>query len=166
MVTEYQCYRRPLINDDRLVGETKFIYTNCPGSGLHTIPEAYRLPGVELKGGLEANPWVGSQNWGSTGCNGYYKFFFDRFELEGRNWPRSWIGLGWTSEEVDGSNIHNAMKACGATTGWRFKFEADDHHRSVGHWFASGNLPIGMRNCLGNKLMELSHANNMWGSCL
>lgn len=73
-------------------------------------------------------------------CDVSYKFLYNGFEIRGKNWPDAKLGK-------NGEGLENELKGCGALTEWGFKWTPDDVKFQ---WFASGHLPIGTKNCVGD----------------
>ena len=73
-------------------------------------------------------------------CDVSYKFFFDSFEIRGKNFPPTELG-------VDGSGLLKQLKGCGDVTDWGFDLTP---HDTVYQWYAHGHLPIGVKSCVGH----------------
>lgn len=73
-------------------------------------------------------------------CDVSYRFFFNGFEIRGKNWPDAKLG-------ANGEGLEKELKGCGALTEWKFGRTPDDVKF---HWLASGQLPIGTKNCVGD----------------
>ena len=73
-------------------------------------------------------------------CDVSYKFFFDEFEIRGKNFPPSELG-------IDGAGLLKQLKGCGDVTDWGFELTPKD---PVYQWYAHGHLPIGVKNCVGS----------------
>ena len=73
-------------------------------------------------------------------CDVSYKFFFDGFEVRGKNWPDAKLG-------ANGEGLLNELKDCGAVTGWEFSWTPNDVKYQ---WYAHGSLPIGTKACVGS----------------
>ena len=96
-------------------------------------------------------------------CGDSYKFFFDHFEIHGKNFDASKSG-------TDGSGLkvrpfasialsvylmrfffQENIQGCGALTAWSFQQTPTDPNYQ---WFASGNLPIGTKACVGRAVVS------------
>ncbi|KAL8916908.1 MAG: hypothetical protein Q9208_008272 [Pyrenodesmia sp. 3 TL-2023] len=77
-------------------------------------------------------------------CDVSYKVVLDQFELRGKNLPDSKLGK-------DGEGLRDEVEGCGALTKWHFEWTPDD---TVYEWFASGQLPIGTKACVGRALVS------------
>lgn len=86
-------------------------------------------------------------------CDVSYKFFFDSFEIRGKNLPDAMLG-------PSGEGLQHQLSGCGALTSWQFEFTPDD---CCFQWYASGRLPIGTKNCIGDALMAAGGNHN--GNC-
>ncbi len=73
-------------------------------------------------------------------CDVSYKFWYDSFEVRGKDFDPAKFGQ-------DGSGLHDQIKGCGEITKWHFEQTPNDPSFA---WFASGELPIGVKNCVGN----------------
>lgn len=77
-------------------------------------------------------------------CDVSYRVVFDKFELRGKNLPDAKFGK-------NGEGLHDEVKGCGAITKWHFEWTPDD---KVYEWYASGQLPIGTKGCVGRALVS------------
>lgn len=75
-------------------------------------------------------------------CHFSYKVVYDQFELRGKNLPDSKFG-------ENGEGLHEEVTGCGAITKWHFEWTPDD---PTYEWFASGQLPLGTKGCVGRAL--------------
>ncbi|KAI4270768.1 MAG: hypothetical protein L6R38_007018 [Xanthoria sp. 2 TBL-2021] len=75
-------------------------------------------------------------------CDVSYKVVYDQFELRGKNLPDSKFG-------ANGEGLHGEVKGCGAITKWQFEWTPND---PTYEWFASGQLPLGTKGCVGRAL--------------
>ena len=78
-------------------------------------------------------------------CGDWYKFFFDNFQIYGKNFDPSKFGS-------DGSGLESQIKGCGDLTKWSFKTLTNDPNGY--QWFASGDLPIGTKACVGRAVVS------------
>ena len=86
-------------------------------------------------------------------CDVSYRVVLNKFELREKNLPYSKLGK-------DGDGLHDEVKGCGAITKWHFEWTPDD---SVYEWYASGQLPIGTKACVGRALVTAGGSGN--GGC-
>lgn len=86
-------------------------------------------------------------------CDVSYRFFFDSFEIRGKNLPDAYLG-------PNGERLQDHLAECGVLTEWRFEFTPDD---CCFQWYASGQLPIGNKDCIGDAL--LAAGGNSRGNC-
>ena len=82
-------------------------------------------------------------------CGDWYKFLFDSFQIYGKNFVPSEIG-------TDGSGLEKQLSGCGDLTAWQFKNVTGDPHGY--QWYASGNLPIGTKACVGRAVVSAGGA--------
>ncbi|KAL9631925.1 MAG: hypothetical protein Q9164_005627 [Protoblastenia rupestris] len=73
-------------------------------------------------------------------CDVSYKFVFNSFEVRGKNFPDAKLG-------AKGEGLKKEIDGCGKVTKWKFEWTPDDVKYQ---WFASGQLPIGTKLCMGN----------------
>ncbi|KAJ5577638.1 uncharacterized protein N7459_006602 [Penicillium hispanicum] len=76
-------------------------------------------------------------------CKESYKFFFDHFEIHGKNFDSSKFG-------TDGSGLKKQIKGCGDLTAWHFETDSSGEWQ----WHATGNLPIGTKDCVGRAVVS------------
>ncbi|ERF76444.1 hypothetical protein EPUS_07324 [Endocarpon pusillum Z07020] len=72
-------------------------------------------------------------------CGVWYRIILNHFEIRGENFDPVKFGK-------DGSGLKKEIKGCGALTKWRFEYTPKDPNFA---WFASGQLPIGTKACVG-----------------
>lgn len=89
----------------------------------------------------------------TVACDVSYRVVFDKFELRGKNLPDAKFGK-------NGEGLHDEVKGCGAITKWHFEWTPDD---KVYEWYASGQLPIGTKACVGRALVSAGGSGN--GGC-
>ena len=75
-------------------------------------------------------------------CGDWYDVLFDHFEIYGKNFNPSKLGH-------DGSGLESQIQGCGDLTAWSFGKTTTNGFQ----WYASGNLPIGTKSCVGNALV-------------
>ncbi|OKO93925.1 hypothetical protein PENSUB_12204 [Penicillium subrubescens] len=76
-------------------------------------------------------------------CKESYKFFWDHFEIHGKNFDPSKFGK-------DGSGLKKQIGGCGALSGWHFETDTSGGWQ----WHAKGNLPIGSKDCVGRAVVS------------
>jgi hypothetical protein len=72
-------------------------------------------------------------------CDVTYELILDGFQIRGKNFPTAQLGQ-------DGAGLLSQLQGCGAVTAWGFELTPDDVKYQ---WYASGNLPIGTKACVG-----------------
>lgn len=82
-------------------------------------------------------------------CGDWYKFMLDHFEVYGKNFDGSKLGS-------DGSGLKKQIQGCGDLTSWHFDQKTNDPHGY--QWYASGNLPIGTKDCVGHAVVSAGGA--------
>ncbi|KAI0143155.1 hypothetical protein GGR57DRAFT_367253 [Xylariaceae sp. FL1272] len=134
--------------DGTLEGETLFINTQC-GTNLPLAKKwqdhQYRHEGVALDDSVVART---TKDWQQINCTLEFNLVCDRFNMHGKNWAKSRLGLS-KRDTADGSRLMRRLRGCGLLTGWYFAYHDDDT------WSAYGNLPLARRNCIGDKLIKL-----------
>ena len=86
-------------------------------------------------------------------CDVSYRFVLDSFEISGKNFDASKFG-------TDGSGLRTQIKGCGALTKWKFQMTPSS---PIYQWHASGQLPIGVKNCVGNAVISAGGSSK--GNC-
>ncbi len=86
-------------------------------------------------------------------CDVSYKFMFDSFEVRGKNFDSAKFGQ-------DGSGLYDQISGCGKITKWHFEQTPNDPQFA---WFASGELPIGVKGCVGRAVVSGGGLND--GNC-
>jgi hypothetical protein len=81
-----------------------------------------------------------SKQVNEVSCDVSYKFWYDAIEIRGKNFPDAKLG-------ADGEGLKKEIGGCGALTEWKFERTPDD---CCFQWYAYGQLPIGMKKCVGN----------------
>lgn len=94
-----------------------------------------------------------SKQVNQVSCDVSYKFFFDGFEIRGKNLPDAKLG-------VHGEGLRDQLTGCGTLTNWQFERTPDD---CCFQWYAAGRLPIGTKNCVGDALLTTGGSSN--GNC-
>lgn len=80
-------------------------------------------------------------------CGTWYSFFFDHFEIYGKNFDPK----GEDTWSADGSDLKHEISGCGVITEWKFEHITGDPNGYT--WKATGNLPIGEKSCVGNAVL-------------
>lgn len=86
-------------------------------------------------------------------CDVSYKFWFDAVEIRGKNFPDAKLG-------ANGEGLQNQLSGCGDLTKWKFERTPKD---PTFQWFASGQLPIGTKACVGRAVQSAGASGN--GNC-
>lgn len=94
-----------------------------------------------------------SKQVNEVNCDVTYKFFFDGFEVRGKNWADAKLG-------ANGEGLREQLSGCGALTEWKFERTPDD---CCFQWYASGQLPIGTKDCVGRAVQSAGGSNE--GNC-
>ena len=82
-------------------------------------------------------------------CGDWYKFFFDHFEIYGKNFDATKFG-------ADGAGLKSQIQGCGDLTEWSFEPRTNDPNGY--QWYAKGNLPIGTKGCVGRAVVSAGGA--------
>ncbi|KAL8684800.1 MAG: hypothetical protein Q9224_006126, partial [Gallowayella concinna] len=117
----------------------------CDGNDTSNNPHNYKFGGTYYAGDgwrFEFDALATQVN--TVDCDVSYRVVLDRFELRGKNLPDAKFGK-------DGEGLHEEVGGCGAITKWHFEWTPDD---SVFEWYASGQLPIGTKACVGRALVS------------
>lgn len=93
------------------------------------------------------------QQVNEVSCDVSYKFWYDGFELRGKDLPDAKFGA---NEE----GLHDQISGCGGLTDWDFERTPDDVKFQ---WYASGHLAIGTKGCVGCALISAGGADD--GNC-
>jgi hypothetical protein len=88
-------------------------------------------------------------------CDVSYEFLYDTFEVRGKNWVGNSLG-------ANGEGLEAQIKGCGALTDWSFQWRETD---PTYQWYASGNLPIGVKNCVGRAVTTAGGPGAIIGDC-
>lgn len=94
-----------------------------------------------------------SKQVNEVSCDVSYKFFFDGFEIRGKNLPDAKFG-------ANGEGLHQQLSGCGALTKWNFEQTPNDVKFQ---WYASGQLPVGTKSCIGRALVSAGGVDH--GNC-
>lgn len=82
-----------------------------------------------------------------------YKFWFDAVEIRGKNFRDAKLG-------ANAEGLHQQLSGCGGVTNRQFERTADN---CCFQWFASAQLPIGTKNCIGQVVQSAGASGN--GNC-
>ncbi|KAI4244220.1 MAG: hypothetical protein LQ352_006885 [Teloschistes flavicans] len=123
----------------------KQLVDGCDGNDPSNNPHNYKFGGTYYTGDgwrFEFDALATQVN--TVHCDVSYKVAFDQFELRGKNVPDAELG-------ENGEGLHREIKGCGAITKWHFEWTPND---SVYEWYASGQLPVGTKACVGRALVS------------
>lgn len=130
------------------------VVDGCDGNDMLNNPYNYKF-GATLRTTdgwqYKMTPW--SKQVNEVTCNVSDKFFFDGFEVRGKNLPSALMG-------ADGEGLRKELSGCGAMTGWDFEQTPDN---CCFQWYASGSLPIGTKSCVGRAIQSAGGSSN--GGC-
>ncbi|KAL8940133.1 MAG: hypothetical protein Q9216_002987 [Gyalolechia sp. 2 TL-2023] len=132
----------------------KQLVDDCDGNDPIDNPHNYKFGGTYYAGDgwrFEFDALATQVN--TVDCDISYRVLLDKFELRGKNLPDAKLG-------ANGEGLHDEIKGCGAVTKWHFEWTPDD---SVYEWYASGQLPIGTKACVGRALVSAGGSGN--GGC-
>jgi hypothetical protein len=135
---------------------TNAVIDGCDGADSLNNPHNYKFGStLTTADGWEYKMTPLSQQVNQVSCDAEYKFFFNSFEIRGKNLPDALFG-------AEGEGLKKQIEGCGALTFWNFERTPDD---CCYQWYAAGNLPIGTRACIGRALMSAgsSGLGNCWG---
>lgn len=151
------CGSQPKLNKDGTVdGDTIFVRTNCATREplpLDKQDPVYQKPGVPLDRGQVAS--ILSKGSQKNTCDYSYKFFFGEFELRGKAWTDNQLGN-------NGENLLNKLRECGVVSEWKFEWTPNDPNFE---WYSYGRLPIGNKNCVGDKVTAVGGPDSTRGNC-
>ena len=82
-------------------------------------------------------------------CDVSYKVAYDSFEIRGKN-------LDPTKFGDNGDGLKKQLGGCGKISKWNFQLTPSDPTYA---WFANGELPIGVKNCVGRAVVSAGGAN-------
>ncbi|KAF2754863.1 hypothetical protein EJ05DRAFT_503805 [Pseudovirgaria hyperparasitica] len=121
------------------------VIDGCDGNDAVNNPHNYKFGGTLTTGdGWEYKMTPLSQQVNEVACDVSYKFFYDGFEIRGKNLPDAKFG-------AEGEGLKDQVAGCGAITKWNFERTPND---CCFQWYASGQLPIGTKACVGRALMS------------
>ncbi|KAI5863770.1 hypothetical protein GGS23DRAFT_604773 [Durotheca rogersii] len=122
----------------------RVVIDGCDGDDYINNPHNYKFGATFTSAdGWEYTMTPLSKQVNEVSCDVSYKFFFDVFEIRGKNLPDAKFG-------ANGEGLKAELSGCGAITKWNFERTPDD---AKFQWYASGRLPIGTKNCVGNALV-------------
>ncbi|OIW28741.1 hypothetical protein CONLIGDRAFT_617692 [Coniochaeta ligniaria NRRL 30616] len=121
------------------------VLDGCDGNDPINNPHNYKFGSVFTSAdGWEYTMTPLSKQVNEINCDVSYKFFFDSFEIRGKNLPDAKFG-------ANGEGLKAQVSGCGSITKWNFEWTPNDVKFQ---WYASGQLPIGTKNCVGDALMS------------
>ncbi|KAK4983211.1 hypothetical protein LTR50_007357 [Elasticomyces elasticus] len=119
------------------------VIDGCDGADPINNPHNYKFGStLTTADGWEYKMTPLSQQVNEVSCDVSYKFFYDSFEIRGKNLPDGLFG-------AEGEGLHSQMSGCGALTDWNFERTPDD---CCFQWYASGHLTVGTKACVGRAL--------------
>lgn len=130
------------------------VIDGCDGNDMLNNPHNYKF-GATLRtaDGWEYKMTPLSKQVNEVTCDISYKFWWDGFEVRGKNFPSALMG-------ANGEGLRKELSGCGAMEGWKFEQTPDD---CCYQWYASGKLPIGIKGCVGRAIQSAGGASN--GGC-
>ncbi|KAK2603442.1 hypothetical protein QQS21_004393 [Conoideocrella luteorostrata] len=119
------------------------VIDGCDGADHKNNPHNYKF-GSKF---TSADGWVyqmkpQSKQVNEVSCDVSYKFFYDFFEIRGKNLPDAKLG-------ANGDGLKKELQGCGRLTKWHFE---QTPHDVKFQWYAKGQLPIGTKKCTGRAL--------------
>lgn len=130
------------------------VIDGCDGDDSTNNPHNYKFGSTLTTGdGWEYTMTPLSKQVNEVSCDVSYKFFFDSFEIRGKNLPDAKMG-------ANGEGLESELSGCGLLTKWNFERTPDDVKFQ---WYATGQLPIGTKACVGRALISAGGADN--GNC-
>lgn len=136
---------------------TNAVIDGCDGNDPVNNPFNYKFGATLTSGdGWEYKMTPLSQQVNEVACDVSYKFWYDGVEVRGKNWADAKLG-------VNGEGLLAELRGCGEVTEWHFERTPDD---CCFQWYASGQLPIGTKNCVGSAVQTAggSSAGSCWGA--
>ena len=119
---------------------TRAVIDGCDSDDKISNPHNYKFGSTLTTGdgwSYTMTPW--SKQVNEVNCDVAYKFWYDGFEVRGKNWPDAKFG-------ANGEGLHDELSGCGKVTKWHFQWTPDD---CCFQWYAWGQLPIGTKSCVG-----------------
>jgi hypothetical protein len=129
------------------------VIDGCDGADKVNNPFNYKFGSTLKTGdGWEYKMTPLSKQVNEVACDVAYKFFFDGFEIRGKNLPNAKLGAA-------GEGLLEQLRVCGVVSEWQFERTPQD---CCFQWYAAGRLPIGTRSCVGSALVAAGGANDGW----
>ncbi|KAF2429973.1 hypothetical protein EJ08DRAFT_670707 [Tothia fuscella] len=133
----------PLVAPDCVDRFTKAVIDGCDGQDLVNNPHNYKFGSTFTA----ADGWVYKmeplyKQEDEVTCDVSWKVAFNGFEIRGKNFPDAKLG-------ANGEGLKKQVSGCGSLTKWHFEFTPKDVKFQ---WFASGQLPVGTKACVGRAL--------------
>lgn len=121
------------------------VLDGCDGADVVNNPHNYKFGStLTTASGWEFKMTPLSKQVNEVNCDVSYKFWFDRFEIRGKNLPDALLG-------ANGEGLRDELSGCGALTNWNFERTPED---CCFQWYATGQLPVGTKACVGRALMS------------
>ncbi|KAI0521843.1 SGNH hydrolase-type esterase domain-containing protein [Xylaria bambusicola] len=131
----------------------KTVIDGCDGNDPINNPHNYKFGGTFTSGDWTYTMTPLSKQVNEVSCDVSYKFFFDGFEIRGKNLPDATFG-------ANGEGLKSQLSDCGSLTNYHFEWTPSDPNFQ---WYAAGRLPIGTKSCVGTALQEAGGSSN--GNC-
>lgn len=146
--------QRPTDAPDCIGRFQRAVIDGCDGNNMFNNPHNYKF-GATLR---TTDGWVYkmtplSKQVNEVDCDISYKFWYDSFEVRGKNVPSALMG-------ADGEGLLKELTGCGLMKSWKFE---QTPHDCCYQWYASGDLPIGIEGCVGRAIKSAGGASN--GGC-
>lgn len=74
---------------------------------------------------------------------------WERFDVEGQELDDNITG-------ADGEALKHTLGHCGAITAWKFRWMDGEGEHAEKRWYAHGNMPLGVKHCLGKTLSKMT----------
>lgn len=129
------------------------VIDGCDGGDALNNPHNYKFGSTFTSGEWEYKMTPLSKEVNEVNCDVSYKFFFDSFEIRGKNFPDAKLG-------ANGEGLNAELSGCGALTKWNSMRTPDD---CCFQWYASGQLPIGTKACVGRAVQSAGGSDD--GNC-
>lgn len=121
------------------------VIDGCDGADAVNNPHNYKFGStLTTANGWEYKMTPLSKQVNEINCDVSYKFFYDFFEIRGKNLPDAKFG-------ANGEGLRDELSGCGVLTKWQFERTPDD---CCFQWYATGQLPIGTKACVGRAVMS------------
>jgi hypothetical protein len=133
---------------------TNIVIDGCDGNDPLNNPHNYKFGSTYTSSdGWEYTMQPLSKQVNEVSCDVSYKFALDYFEIRGKNLPDAKFG-------ANGDGLKTQLSGCGAITKWNFERTPNDVKFQ---WYATGQLPIGTKACVGRALESAGGSGN--GNC-